>query len=56
MERLIRERTQASTHPLYFREGDSIPDELDPDRVIFIKRVYVDPPEREEELLPEEPK
>lgn len=27
--------------------------EIDPTRVIFIKRVYVDPPKREEDALPE---
>jgi len=53
LERLIRERTQPDTSPLYFREGDSIPEEIAPERVIFIKRVLIDPPEREEEELPE---
>jgi len=48
LERLIRERTQPDTSPLYFREGDSIPEEIAPERVIFIKRVLIDPPEREE--------
>jgi len=51
LERLIRERTQPDTSPLYFREGDSIPEEIAPERVIFIKRVLIDPPEREEEEL-----
>jgi hypothetical protein len=53
LERLIRERALASTHPLYFRDGDSIPDGIDPHRVIFIKREHVDPPQRGEEFLPE---
>jgi len=39
LERLIRERTQPDTSPLYFREGDSIPEEIAPERVIFIKPV-----------------
>ena len=39
--------------PLFLREGDSIPDGIDPARIIWIKRVYVDPPERAEEALPE---
>ena len=51
LERNIRERTQPDTSPLYFREGDSIPEEIAPERVIFIKRVLIDPPEREEEEL-----
>ena len=53
LERLIRERTQPDTSPLYFREGDSIPEEIAPERVIFIKRVLIDPPEDEQEQLPE---
>jgi hypothetical protein len=35
------------------REGVSIPEDIDPTRVIFIKRVLIDPPEREQEELPE---
>ena len=53
MERLIRERTQPDTHPLYFRDGQPIPEVIDPARVVFIKRMLIDPPEREEEQLPE---
>jgi hypothetical protein len=41
------------TSPLYFREGESIPEGIAPERVNFIKRVLIDPPEREEEELPE---
>ena len=52
LERLIRERTQLDTSPLYLREGQTIPEDIDPDRVIHIKREYADPPEREEEELP----
>ena len=53
LERLIRERTQPETHPLYFRDGQPIPEVIDPSRVVFIKREMIDPPEREEEQLPE---
>ena len=42
--------------PLYFHEGDSIPETVDPELVIVIKRVYVDPPEHGDEVLPEEPR
>ena len=38
LERLIRERTQPDTHPLYFRDGQPIPEVIDPARVVFIKR------------------
>jgi hypothetical protein len=50
---LIRERTQPDTHSLYFRDGQPIPEVIDPARVIYIKRTLIDPPEREEEQLPE---
>jgi hypothetical protein len=39
--------------PEYFREGASIPEEIARERVIFIKRAPIDPPEREQEELPE---
>ena len=41
------------TSPLYLREGQTIAEGIDPARVIFIKRVLIDPPEREAEQLPE---
>jgi hypothetical protein len=53
LERLIRERIQPDTSPLYFREGASIPEEIARERMIFIKRVLIDPPQREQEELPE---
>jgi hypothetical protein len=53
LERLIRERIEPDTSPLYFREGHSIPEEIAPERVVLIKRVLIDPPEREQEELPE---
>jgi hypothetical protein len=47
-------RANTARHlPLYFREGHSIPEEIAPERVIFIKRTLIDPPEREPEELPE---
>jgi hypothetical protein len=52
LERLIRERTAASTLPLYLREGSPIPQGVDPERITFIARTFIDPPEREEEELP----
>jgi len=55
IERLIRERMQPDTSPLFLREGQSIPDGIDAARVVFIRRVLIDPPERGEEQLPEMP-
>jgi hypothetical protein len=43
LERLIRERTQPDTSPLYLRQGDSIPDGIDQARVIRVTRTYVEP-------------
>ena len=53
MERLIRERTQPDTHPLYLRDGQPLLEVIDPARVVFITRVLIDPPEDEQEQLPE---
>jgi len=53
LERLVRERMQPDTSPLYLREGQEIAEGIDPARVIYIKRVLIDPPEREQEDLPE---
>ena len=44
---------QPDTSPLYLRDGQTIADGIDPARVIFIKRVLIEPPEREQEELPE---
>ena len=52
IERLIRERMQPDTSPLFLRDGAPIPDGIDPSRIVFIKRVLIDPPERDEEQLP----
>ena len=49
----IRQRTVSSTHPLYFRDGEPLLDDLDQARVVWIKRAYVDPPARDEDALPE---
>jgi hypothetical protein len=47
LERLLRERTAASAAPLYLRDGEPIPEGVDPERVIFVVRAFIDPPERE---------
>jgi hypothetical protein len=43
---------ESDTSPVYCREG-SEPEGVDPERVVIIRRTYVDPPEREAEQLPE---
>ena len=41
--------------PPFFRDGQSIPEGIDVARVVFIRRVLIDPLERGEEQLPEMP-
>jgi hypothetical protein len=52
LERLIRERFSADSSPIYLRPDEPIPEEVDPQRVIWVKRDYIDPPQRVEEELP----
>jgi hypothetical protein len=40
------------TSPVYLRPDEPIPEDVDSQRVIFLKRVFVDPPERDEGDLP----
>jgi hypothetical protein len=42
----------ASTAPLFLRDGQPIPEGIDPARVIFVVRVFIEPPVREESELP----
>jgi hypothetical protein len=53
IERLIRERMQPDTSPLFLRDGQPIPDGIDASRIVFIKRVLIDPPERDEDDHPQ---
>jgi len=46
LRRLIEARGHASTTPVYLREGTTIPEGIAPERVIFVSRQIVDPPER----------
>jgi hypothetical protein len=48
-EILFREQKLRLTAPLYLRDGDQPPGDIDPERIIWIRRVYVDEPDREEE-------
>jgi len=43
---------QPDTSPLFLRDGQST-DGIDQSRIVFIKRVLIDPPERDQEQLPE---
>jgi hypothetical protein len=52
-QRQIRELTAADTAPLYLREGEAIPEGVALERVVTIKRVFIDPPDLPAEELPE---
>jgi hypothetical protein len=52
LERLAAALLTADTSPVYLRDGDPVPDGIDSERVTFIARQFVDPPEREEVELP----
>jgi UDP-glucose 6-dehydrogenase len=49
IERQLRERLNENLGPVYLREGTTIPEGIAPERVIFIERVIVEPPEHPEE-------
>jgi hypothetical protein len=49
----MRERLSQKLGPIYLRDGEAFADGIDPERVVFIRRQYVDPPEREQDALPE---
>jgi|SRR5689334_4434931 len=51
LRKLVEERV-GNTGPVYLRDGDAIPQKVDPERVVWIKRTFIDPPERPEEPLP----
>jgi hypothetical protein len=53
LRRLIDARNATSSSLVYLREGAELPDGIDADRVVWIKRVLIDPPEQAEEALPE---
>jgi hypothetical protein len=52
LERLASVLLASDTSPVYCREGEE-PEDVAPERLVIIKRVLIDPPEREEEQLPE---
>ena len=53
LRRAIEARSSANNTPVYLRDGEAIPDEINPERVVTIKRVFLDPPEMPAEELPE---
>jgi hypothetical protein len=52
LERLAAALLPADASPVYLRDGDAVPDGIDPDRVVWIKRTFVEPPARVEDELP----
>jgi hypothetical protein len=53
LERLAAALLSPETSPVYLRHGDPIPEEVNSERVVFIVRTFIDPPECEEKQLPE---
>ena len=53
IEAVLRAALSAEAGPIYLREGEAIPAEIDPERVVTIKRVFIDPPDMPAEQLPE---
>jgi hypothetical protein len=53
LERLAQEVLSRKEAPVYLREGSEVPEGIDPDRVVWIKRVLLDPPDQPQEELPE---
>jgi hypothetical protein len=53
LRRLIDARNATTAGLVYLREGAELPDGIDGDCVVWIKRVLIDPPEQAEEQLPE---
>jgi hypothetical protein len=53
LRKLIEARNAKRGGPVYLRAGVDIPDGVDSERVIFIQRVLIDPPELAAEQLPE---
>jgi hypothetical protein len=49
LRRLIEARGLAASTPIYLREGSPIPDGVDPGRVVFVSRQFVEPPDHPEE-------
>ena len=52
LERLASALLASDTSPVYAR-GEV--EDVDPERLVIIRRTYIDPPERGEEQLPEMP-
>jgi hypothetical protein len=53
LERLAQQVLNQNQGPVYLREGATIPEDVAPERVTTIKRVFLDPPPQPEEQLPE---
>jgi hypothetical protein len=51
LKEVVRRQGLLNSAPVYCREGQQ-PDGVDAERLVIIRRVYVDPPERGEETLP----
>jgi len=53
LERLADLVLNAQLGPVYLRVGEPVPEGLELERVVYIERVFIDPPEQPAEQLPE---
>jgi hypothetical protein len=53
LERLANEVLNLKLGPVYLREGTAVPEGVGPERVVYVKRVFLDPAEQPAEQLPE---
>lgn len=52
LERLAAELLNQNQGTVYLREGDEVPEGR---KAVYVKRVFIDPPEQPQEELPAEP-
>jgi hypothetical protein len=50
LRKLVEARLGNASGPIYLRAGDPVPEGVDPDRVTFIVRTFVEPARVEDEL------
>jgi hypothetical protein len=53
LERLAAEFMNTNQGPVYLREGAPVPEAVEPERVVTVKLVFIDPPDMPAEELPE---
>jgi hypothetical protein len=52
LKELIRAQGRLNTTPVYLRAGAEVPEGIAPERVVFVRRVVVEPPMRPDDPPP----